>query len=55
MTLGERLLDLAEEYREAKAMRADSEALGFGSEVIAREPAVIAGEYEAALRELLRD
>lgn len=49
MSTGERLLDLADEYRDAKEARADD---GPGIP-LGREPSVIAAEYEVALRELL--
>lgn len=51
MSTGERLLDLAEEYRRAKEDRAP-ELEGIG-EPCTREPSEIARDYESALRELL--
>ena len=52
MTIGEKLLNLAAEYQQAKNNR---EGWGntYGAAPAGREPVAIAAEYEAALRELL--
>lgn len=50
MTLGEKLLDLTLEYRDAKAA---GDWPQHGGVAVHREPAVIAAEYEEAVRTLL--
>jgi len=50
MTIGEQLLELADEYRTSKQARAYDMADVSPS---GREPSIIAAEYEAKLKELL--
>lgn len=51
MTLGEKLLNLSAEYQKSTASRESGDA--YGGVPAGREPAVIAAEYEASIRELL--
>lgn len=52
MTLGEKLLNLSIEYSDTLQARALTDEID--ESLIGRDPAVIAAEYEEALRELIK-